>query len=97
MATFSLNQFNENKISTIDINLLIFIRFILCGKNDMKYEISVRYRIDPSTKLQFYPSRNRKVGQKLNFDPESKESRKYMGLVAMFWRQFVTYFFTNFF
>ena len=39
-----------------------FIKLILYVKIDIKYEI----RIDQSTKFQFNPSKNRKVGEKLS-------------------------------
>ena len=60
-----------------------------------------RLKIDPSTKFQLNPSKNRKVGQKLDFDPKNKEWRNYSGpvmtssILLTFWIELVTYLHTT--
>ena len=45
-------------------------KFSLFDKIDMKYE-SQRLKIEPSTTFQINPIKNRKIGQKLEFDPKT--------------------------
>ena len=52
-----------------------FIKLSLYVKIDIKYEI----RTDQSTKFQFNPSKNRKVGKKLDFDPKTKNEEITVG------------------
>ena len=54
------------------LNPFIFIKFILYGKIDMKYEISVS-EWTPSPNFSLIPLKIEKVGQKLDFDPGNKE------------------------
>ena len=57
--------------------------------------------IDRSTNFQLNPCKNRKNGQKLDFDPQNKEWRNYSGLVMTlsillwFCIELVTYFHDN--
>ena len=54
------------------LNPSIFIKFILYGKIDMKYEINVS-ELTPPSNLNSIPLKIKKVGQKLDFDSQNKE------------------------
>ena len=62
------------------LNPFIFIKFILCGKTNMKYEISVS-ELTPPPNFSLIPLKNRKVGKNLDFDPQNKERCNYSGPV----------------
>ena len=80
MAALLLNRGWINLVKN-DINPFIFIKFILYGKIDMKYEISVPELIPPPNFSLINPSKNRKVGQKLDFGPQKQRMTYYSGPV----------------
>ena len=54
-----------------NINPFIFIKFIMYGEIDMKYETNVE-RNSHSTKFQLNGAKNGKIGKKLDFDSQNK-------------------------
>ena len=99
MATVLLNRGRINLVrSNIKPIYLYPIQFVWQNWHEIWNQ---RLRIDPSTKFQLDPSKNRKVGRKLDFDPKNKESRNYSGpvitslILSRFWIEFVTYFHTT--
>ena len=72
MATLLLNRGQINLVKN-DIKPLCFhqIHFVWHNWHEIWNQC---LRIDPSTKFQLNPSKNRKVGQKLDFDPKTKNN-----------------------
>ena len=81
------------------LNPFIFIKFILYGKIDMKYEISVS-ELTPPPNFSLIPL-TIKCCKKLDFDAQNEEWRNYSepvmtsSILLWFWIEFVTYFHTS--
>ena len=72
MATLLLNRGRINLVKNDIKPLYLYqIHFVWQDWHEVLYQ---RLRIDPSTKFQLNPSKNRKVGKKLDFDPQTKNS-----------------------
>ena len=70
MATLLLNRGRINLVKN-DINPFIFIRFNLCGKIDMKYEISVS-ELTPAPNFCLIPLKTEKMVKSWALTPETK-------------------------
>ena len=70
MATLLLKR-GENIQLKNDISPFIFIRFILCGKTDIKYEISLS-ELTPPLNFSLMPPKIEKLTKSWTMTPETK-------------------------
>ena len=85
----------SNKVSKNDRKLFIFIKFMLCEKIDMKYEISVS-ELTPPPDFSLIPPKIEKLVKSWTLTPKTKNGNykrpvTKSSILLRFWIEFVTY------